>query len=146
MTPRSSYLNLLHLSNFLKPAPRTLASRSLHQSTFSALEHNTSTAASQTISRRTYELPQSTVYEHSRPQPRAPVRTRSAVQVFKVNDDEAVLNRMYERLFGPTGMQLTSELKWQAITHKSFDHGRQPYNDKLAFMGTPLIPTQMTKV
>jgi len=32
-------------------------------------------------------------------------------------------------------MGLTDEVKWQAVTHKSFDHGRQPFNEKLAIYG-----------
>jgi large subunit ribosomal protein L15 len=32
-------------------------------------------------------------------------------------------------------MGLPAEIKWQAITHKSFDHGRQPFNEKLAVFG-----------
>lgn len=30
---------------------------------------------------------------------------------------------------------LTEEVKWLAVTHKSFDHGRRGYNDRLALMG-----------
>ena len=30
---------------------------------------------------------------------------------------------------------LTDEVKWLAVTHKSFDHGRRGYNDRLAFFG-----------
>jgi len=30
---------------------------------------------------------------------------------------------------------LTEEVKWLAVTHKSFDQGRRGYNDRLAFFG-----------
>lgn len=30
---------------------------------------------------------------------------------------------------------LTDEVKWLAVTHKSFDHGRRGFNDRLAFLG-----------
>lgn len=87
-----------------------------------------------------YALPRTKIYQHTRPQPRAPVRTRATpVEVFKVNDDQAVLEEMYGRLFGqgPDGAKLLPpELMWQAVTHISFDHARQPYNNKLAFLGT----------
>lgn len=33
---------------------------------------------------------------------------------------------------------LTEEVKWLAVTHKSFDHGKRGYNDRLAFLGTIL--------
>ena len=89
-----------------------------------------------------YPLPRTKVYEHTRPQPRAPVRHRllpgRAAVEFKVNDDQSVLDDMYTKLFGrgPQGAELLGpELRWQAVTHISFDHGRQPYNNKLAFLG-----------
>jgi large subunit ribosomal protein L15 len=31
---------------------------------------------------------------------------------------------------------LSDELKWLAVTHKSFDQGRRGFNDRLAFLGT----------
>ena len=30
---------------------------------------------------------------------------------------------------------LEEEIKWLAVTHKSFDHGRRGFNDRLAFLG-----------
>lgn len=74
--------------------------------------------------------------QNARPQPRAPVAPR-ARKHFQVNDDPAVLNRMYLKLFGKE-MGLSEEVKWQAVTHKSFDHGRQPFNSKLRFFGRTL--------
>jgi len=41
---------------------------------------------------------------------------------------------VYTTLLG-RDMGLTDEVKWQAVTHKSFDHGRQPFNEKLAIYG-----------
>jgi len=32
--------------------------------------------------------------------------------------------------------------KWLAVTHKSFDHGRQGFNDRLAFLGKRLVDLQ----
>ncbi|KAI5802132.1 ribonuclease-III-like-domain-containing protein, partial [Pyronema domesticum] len=75
--------------------------------------------------------------QNARPQPRAPVAPR-ARKHFQVNDDPAVLNRMYLKLFGKE-MGLSEEVKWQAVTHKSFDHGRQPFNSKLRFFGKRLL-------
>ena len=45
---------------------------------------------------------------------------------------------MYTTLLG-RDMGLTDEVKWQAVTHKSFDHGRQPFNEKLAIYGMFLL-------
>ena len=64
-----------------------------------------------------------------RPEPKQPV--------FTVNDEEEVLNQTYNRLLGKGGdSMLPEDVKWLAVTHKSFDHGRQGVNDRLAFLGT----------
>lgn len=55
---------------------------------------------------------------------------------WKVNSDPEVLNQMYNKFLGPGGeYMLTEEVKWLAVTHKSFDQGRRGYNDRLAFLG-----------
>lgn len=38
--------------------------------------------------------------------------------------------------------QLTQREQWQALTHKSFDHGRRPFNDKLAYLGKRICDLQ----
>lgn len=114
--------------------------RLLHDSVQTELQGATSTQPKgqhPTIS-HIYPLPRTKVYEHTRSQPRAPVRHRLPKAEFIVNDDQGVLDDMYIKLFGrgPQGAELLPpELRWQAVTHLSFDHGRQPYNNKLAFFG-----------
>jgi len=77
-------------------------------------------------------------FQNARPQPRAPVSIRVRKH-FAVNDDPKVLDAMYAKLFGKD-LGLSGDVKWQAVTHKSFDHGRQPFNSKLRFLGTrPLL-------
>ena len=71
---------------------------------------------------------------NARPQPRAPVPVRPR-KPFVVNDNPRVLDAMYKKLFGKDP-GLSEEVKWQAVTHKSFDHGKQPFNSKLRFFGT----------
>lgn len=39
---------------------------------------------------------------------------------------------------------LTGEKQWLAITHKSFDHARQGFNDRLAFLGKRLVDMHLT--
>lgn len=57
-------------------------------------------------------------------------------KIWSVNNDPAKLDDMYNRLLGPGGSKmLPEELKWLAVTHKSFDQGRRGFNDKLALMG-----------
>lgn len=68
----------------------------------------------------------------------APFRTRPLPKgpVFKVNEDPRRLDDVYIRMLGPNGDKLLSEeVKWLAVTHKSFDHGRRGHNDRLAFLG-----------
>jgi large subunit ribosomal protein L15 len=43
---------------------------------------------------------------------------------------------MYNRLLGRDGEKmLPEEIKWLAVTHKSFDYGRRGFNTKLAYFG-----------
>lgn len=64
-------------------------------------------------------------------QPKDPKRS-----IWKVNEDPAKLDRMYEKLIGRDLVRtLPDELKWLAVTHKSFDNGRRGFNTRLAFFG-----------
>lgn len=57
-------------------------------------------------------------------------------KVWVVNNDPARLDQMYETLLGQGGSKmLPEELKWLAVTHKSFDQGRRGFNDRLAMLG-----------
>ncbi len=68
----------------------------------------------------------------------APVRSKPPVEDndYIVNKDPEKLDRVYIKMLGRGGDEmLTDEVKWLAVTHKSFDHGRRGYNDRLAFLG-----------
>lgn len=68
----------------------------------------------------------------------APVtlKKRDPKNHFECNEDPAKLDAVYNRILGDGGdMLLTDEVKWLAVTHKSFDQGRRGYNDRLAFLG-----------
>ena len=53
-----------------------------------------------------------------------------------VNSDPRRLDQVYLKVLGPGGDKILSdEVKWLAVTHKSFDHGRRGYNERLAFFG-----------
>lgn len=63
-------------------------------------------------------------------------------RVWHVNTSPKRLDDMYDRLLGPGGSALLpNELKWLAVTHKSFDYGRRGFNDRLALLGMapPLV-------
>ncbi|KAF2265126.1 hypothetical protein CC78DRAFT_515948 [Lojkania enalia] len=75
----------------------------------------------------------------------APFRTRPLPKgpPFKVNDDPRKLDDAYVRMLGRGGDKLLSEeVKWLAVTHKSFDHGRRGHNDRLAFLGRRIVSLQ----
>lgn len=76
----------------------------------------------------------------------APVRARPyprGWKPFEVNDKPEKLNAVYAKLLGTNGPRMLSdETKWLAVTHKSFDHGRRGFNDRLAFLGTDLLYTR----
>lgn len=58
-------------------------------------------------------------------------------KIWLVNEDPALLDAMYNRFLGPHGdKMLPDEIKWLAITHKSFDYARRGFNTRLAYYGT----------
>ncbi|KAF2021152.1 hypothetical protein BU24DRAFT_416819 [Aaosphaeria arxii CBS 175.79] len=75
----------------------------------------------------------------------APFRTRPLPKgpVFKVNEDPRRLDDAYSKMLGSGGDKvLSDEVKWLAVTHKSFDHGRRGFNDRLAFLGRRIVSLQ----
>jgi hypothetical protein len=75
-------------------------------------------------------------WQRSPPLMRAPFKHRLTHQTYIVNSDPAELDAFYVRFLGPGGDQiLTEEVKWLAVTHKSFDHGSRGFCDRLAFLG-----------
>lgn len=82
-------------------------------------------------------------WEAPPPRMTAPFRSKPHVEgnEFYVNESQEVLDKVYEQVLGEGGdKMLTEEVKWLAVTHKSFDHGRRGYNDRLAFLGTVASP------
>lgn len=79
-----------------------------------------------------------------------PFRLRTQRQpIFKVIADDAegnaALDAMYVRFLGRGGeLLLPHDIKWLAITHKSFDHGWQGSNDRLAFLGKRIVDVQIS--
>ncbi|KAJ4418479.1 hypothetical protein N0V82_005559 [Gnomoniopsis sp. IMI 355080] len=63
-----------------------------------------------------------------------------ANSIWHVNEDPAKLDEFYERFLGRNGSRmLPEELRWLAVTHKSFDYGRRGFNTKLAFFGRQVL-------
>jgi len=66
--------------------------------------------------------------------------------VWQNNDDPAKLDAMYTRLLGSKGdRMLPDEIKWLAITHKSFDQGRRGFNTRLAYFGRLIVSFETTR-
>ncbi|KAM5344738.1 hypothetical protein ACJ41O_010600 [Fusarium nematophilum] len=67
-------------------------------------------------------------------------------KVWTVNNDPRRLDEVYDRLLGQGGSKLLpEELKWLAVTHKSFDQGRRGFNDRLALLGRMTLIMETTK-
>ncbi|KAH7318139.1 ribonuclease-III-like-domain-containing protein [Stachybotrys elegans] len=67
-------------------------------------------------------------------------------KIWHVNNSPERLDAMYNRLLGKDGSKmLPEELKWLAVTHKSFDQGRRGFNDRLALMGRHTLTLEATK-
>lgn len=65
---------------------------------------------------------------------------------FHVNSDPAVLDEFYNRMLGEGGSKfLSEEVKWLAVTHKSFDQGRRGFNDRLALLGMLRRPVTLPR-
>jgi hypothetical protein len=77
-------------------------------------------------------------WSYTPPSAKAPFSLRfdSKRREFPVNSDPKTLDQFYIRMLGADGDKLLSEeVKWLAVTHKSFDQGRRGFNDRLAFLG-----------
>lgn len=76
--------------------------------------------------------------------PFSPHITRDpARSVWRVNESPEKLNMALANLLGKSGDRLLpEELKWLAVTHKSFDQGRRGLNDRLAFLGRQIATVE----
>lgn len=77
-------------------------------------------------------------WSYTPPRAKAPfsLRFNSKRREYPVNADPKVLDQFYVRMLGADGDKvLSDEIKWLAVTHKSFDQGRRGFNDRLAFLG-----------
>ena len=64
------------------------------------------------------------------------VRPKPKNNEWRCNNDPRKLDAMYVRMLGDGGDKMLSEdVKWLAVTHKSFDQGRRGFNDRLAYYG-----------
>ena len=67
------------------------------------------------------------------------IRLHDDKKPWESNSDPARLDRFYKNFLGPGGENvLSEEVKWLAVTHKSFEQGARGFNDRLAFFGEVL--------
>lgn len=137
MPPRINGRSLLATSkSSLRKRPLKSISPDLPSSL--SISKNPKRALHTTISRQDVETQERSRWEAPPPRMTAPFRSKPPVlgNDFRVNEDPYRLDEAYIRVLGPGGdSMLTDEVKWLAVTHKSFDHGRRGFNDKLAFFG-----------
>ncbi|GAQ09461.1 hypothetical protein ALT_6782 [Aspergillus lentulus] len=84
-------------------------------------------------------------WSYTPPSAKAPFSLRfdSKRREFPVNSDPKTLDQFYIRMLGADGDKvLSEEVKWLAVTHKSFDQGRRGFNDRLAFLGKRIVQLQ----
>jgi large subunit ribosomal protein L15 len=133
----SSTRPLLELFQRTRRRPRCAKSNQFPRSKPSALLRNVSTATPQHSEMEVENEPRPR-WSYTPPAMAAPVRSRlpRREEPWKVNDDPKKLDSFYLRFLGPEGDKLlTDETKWLAVTHKSFDHGRRGFNDRLSYLG-----------
>ena len=100
------------------------------------LRREVSTATAQ-YSEMEVDSPAPPRWSYTPPAMKAPVAHRPRLNNrHDVNKDPRKLDEMYISFLGNGGeSMLSDETKWLAVTHKSFDHGRRGFNDRLAFLG-----------
>jgi large subunit ribosomal protein L15 len=146
MAPRTIASSTRSLSELFHPTRRrpTYAKCShLRRTRPTYLTRNVSTAAPQR-SEMEVDNEERPRWAFTPPAMAAPVRSRLPRReaIWRVNEDPQKLDSFYIRFFGPGGDKLlTDETKWLAVTHKSFDHGRRGFNDRLSYLGKPATTT-----
>jgi hypothetical protein len=91
------------------------------------------------VNEEEFEAARESVYPPNRQGP-IPLRIRKP---FPVNQSWDIVHGFYSSLFGFEDYiergYLTKDLAWQSITYKSYNHGVDPYNEKLAHLGKRAI-------
>ena len=145
MVRSSSRTAIVGLANSVNPRIKcrcaSLRPSAIHAFTTSSPHPNDNEGGVSRYSNEGRNLREGPRWASTPPRMIAPVRSKPPVfnNDFEVNNDPVKLDRVYRRTLGEDGENvLTDEVKWLAVTHKSFDHGRRGYNDRLAFLGTQL--------
>lgn len=143
MPPNSSipFRAALDVLRPVRPRPlcKCLNSQSLRYKGPSASTSRYVSTASPDLSEMEVDAQSSPRWSQTPPLMKAPVQSRLPkpdLTPLVCNSDPRKLDDMYTRFLGKGGDKLLSEeVKWLAVTAKSFDHGRRGFNDRLAFLG-----------
>lgn len=142
MAPRTNVLSTKTLLEVLHPTRRRQTCTNpnrFRRTSSSPQSRNVYTAAPQ-YSEMEVDSDERPRWAFTPPAMAAPVRSRMPRReaIWRVNDDPRKLDSFYIQFLGPGGdKMLTDETKWLAVTHKSFDHGRRGFNDRLSYLGEP---------
>lgn len=133
MTSKGSERLLPIITRMIRPCSRCANSRSHARSSKAARQF--SITAQRAEAKDEFERPR---WSYTPEQMKAPFhpRIKDPRKAWQVSEDPEKLDKMYNKFLGKGGDKvLTDEIKWLAITHKSFDQGRRGFNDRLAFFG-----------
>lgn len=122
------------ITRLARQAVRTCSNKSVPPSYRPAASFSTATA------RLTQDVEQRPRWSYTPERMKAPfsphITKDPSRSQWKVNKSPEKLDEALKRFLGPEGERmLPDELKWLAVTHKSFDQGRRGFNDRLAFLG-----------
>lgn len=113
--------------------------QSVHCAYASTLANQTASASASSSPSNLDPAEQPPRWARTPPRMRAPHRVRPSTDFdasdFPVNEDPRKLDEVLHKMLGHSGYKLPEEVKWLSVTHKSFDHGRRGFNDRLAFLG-----------
>ncbi|KAI8966146.1 RNase III domain-containing protein [Daldinia sp. FL1419] len=127
-----------------RQAVRTCSNKSVIPSCRPAVSFSTS------ATRLTQDLDQRPRWSYTPERMKAPfsphITKDPSRSVWRVNESPEKLDEALRRFLGREGDRiLPDELKWLAVTHKSFDQGRRGFNDRLAFLGRQICVFECTQ-
>lgn len=137
MASKSPVATLRTLSRHARPQCACQRARISARTTTQSSQFSTTTSRKQQAQEvEAAQRPRWAVTPERMKAPFQPARIKNPAKAFQVNEDPAKLDRMYNTFLGRGGDSLlTEEIKWMAVTHKSFDQGRRGFNDRLALFG-----------
>ena len=123
---------------FVSPSSSVIGSSTTAAAAAAAAPQSTPSHHYSTTTRESTNESPKPRWSYTPPRAKAPFSLRfgSKRPDYLVNSSPQRLDEFYIRLLGEDGEKMLSEeVKWLAVTHKSYDQGRRGFNDRLAFIG-----------